>query len=104
MHEPEGSSLGQRQAADKQQEPPSARAHDTRRQTMVSLGMHIDDVIKVLLPDGWHDVREHTFDIAACDYMLLPPDTRVSFDKEDLITEYGFTFTDSEDGRRWPDQ
>jgi hypothetical protein len=67
---------------------------------MVSLGIHIDDVIKVLLPDGWHDVREHSFDVAAYDYMLLPPDTRVSFDKEDLITEYGFTFTDSEDGRR----
>ena len=39
---------------------------------MVSLGIHIDDVIKVLLPDGWHDVREHSFDIAAYDYMLLP--------------------------------
>ena len=64
----------------------------------MSLGIPVDDVIKVLLPDGWHDVTEHSFDIAVYEYKVLLQGTLVSIGEEDPVTEYGFIFTDTADG------
>ena len=58
----------------------------------MSIAINVDDVVAVLLQDGWHDVRERSFDLDAYEYVLGEERGFVSFEPESGVTYQGFTF------------
>jgi hypothetical protein len=64
----------------------------------MSLAVNVDDVVAVLLTDGWHEVHGRTFDIDAYEYMA-GAERLIGFEPESGITYMGFVFMDSQGDR-----
>ena len=66
----------------------------------MSLAINVDDVVAVLLADGWHEVYGRSFDIDAYEYTAGKKQV-ISFDPETSVgvTYMGFVFTDSKGDR-----
>jgi hypothetical protein len=64
----------------------------------MSLEINVDDVIAVLLADGWHEVHGRSFDMDAYEYRA-GAERLFSFEPESGITYTGFVFTDPKGDR-----
>jgi len=66
----------------------------------MSLAINVDDVVAVLLTDGWHEVYGRSFDIDTYEYKT-GRERFISFDPESGVgvTYMGFVFTSSDGDR-----
>lgn len=66
----------------------------------MSLAINVDDVVAVLLTDGWYEVYGRSFDIDTYEY-TAGEGRLISFDPESGVgvTYLGFVFTNSDGDR-----
>lgn len=61
----------------------------------MSLAINTDDVISVLLADGWHEVENKSFDLDAYEYQIYEDHFTTFSPEKNGITYEGFTFTEA---------
>ena len=64
----------------------------------VSLDIHIEDVVEVLLADGWHVVHGRTFELDAFDF--THKGRRVHGGGDSGVCATGFSFVTDQEGSR----